>query len=102
MFGIVYYWFVFTGLLTLTVTQLLGVLEIMPPVSYGPESPIMLTLTLVLFLFMAISFLLVFWEHQDRFGWLMAIAWLVVAGIPVFGPFSYLAYWLSRIKGLEE
>jgi hypothetical protein len=51
---------------------------------------------------MAISFLLVFWEHQDRFGWLMAIAWLVVAGIPVFGPFSYLAYWLSRIKGLEE
>ena len=102
MFGIAYYWFVFTGLLALTITQLVAVLEIVPVESYGTENPIMFTLAILLFLFTAIAVLLVFWEHKDRFGWLLAIAWFVIAGIPVLGPSSYLAYWLSRINGLKE
>lgn len=102
MSGITYYWLIFSGLLILTVTQFLAVVESIQSSFYGPENPVMFVFTLSIFLVTSLSVLIVFLEHKDRFGWLLALAWLVVAGIPVFGPFSYLGYWLSRIEGIRN
>lgn len=99
--GMIYYWGVFTGLLVLTATQLVSTVngvEIAP----SSEKPILFASILVLFFYTAVVALLVFWEHQTRYGWTLAIIWLVFVGIPVIGPMSYLLYWLSRINGLPE
>jgi len=100
--GITYYWFIFSGLLILTVTQLVAVLELVPNTSYGPENPVMFVFALCIFIMTSITVLIVFLEQKDRYGWLLALVWLLVVGIPVFGPFSYLGYWLSRIEGIKN
>ena len=62
----------------------------------------MFAFALFVFLATSITVLIAFLEHKDRFGWLLALMWLMAAGIPVLGPCSYLGYWLSRIEGIKN